>query len=73
VAIELLRDLQRPIMDLPVSGAMDRSFDRSRDDLLTAVNSRRVLDNPMAKQGPVLHQTKHTDVPPGVGVIGCEN
>jgi hypothetical protein len=28
------------------------------------MNRRRVLDNPVTKQRPVLHQSKHTDVPP---------
>jgi hypothetical protein len=32
------------------------------------VNRRCVLDNPVAKQRPVLHQSKHANVPPD-GVI----
>jgi hypothetical protein len=51
-------------MDIPVIRAMDRPFDRSRDDLLVAVNLRRMFDNAVTQQGPVLHQTKNTDAPP---------
>jgi hypothetical protein len=28
------------------------------------MNLRGVLDNPVTKQRPVLHQSKHTNVPP---------
>ena len=64
VAVEALRDLQRAIADFGVIGAMDGAFDRSRHDLLGAVDRRGVLDNPVTKQRPVLHQSTHTDVPP---------
>jgi hypothetical protein len=30
------------------------------------MNCRRVFDNAVAEQGPILHQTKHTDAPPSV-------
>jgi hypothetical protein len=45
-------------------GAMNGTFDRPRDDLLRAVIPRRVFDNPVTKQRPVLHQSEHTHVPP---------
>jgi hypothetical protein len=64
--VQRLRDLQRTFMNLFVGGADDGSFDRSRDDLLVAVNCRRMFENAVAEQGPVLHQTKHTDAPPSV-------
>ena len=64
VAIEPLRDFQRARVNFGVIGAMNGTFDRSRDDLLRAVIPRRVLDNPVTKQRPVLHQSKHTHVPP---------
>ncbi len=66
VAVEALRDLQRAIVDFGVIGAMDGAFDRSRHDLLRAMDRRSMLDNPVTKQRPVLHQAKHTDVPPEV-------
>src|ERR1700744_2864189 len=47
VAIQPLRDLDRAVPDLPIVGAMNRSFDRSRNNLLAAVNNRRVLDDPV--------------------------
>jgi hypothetical protein len=34
------------------------------------MDSRRMLDNPVTKQRPVLHQSKHANVPPG-GVTAC--
>jgi hypothetical protein len=55
VAIKALRNLQGAVADFGVIGAMDGTFDRSRYDLLRAVNGGGVLDNPMAKQRPVLH------------------
>jgi hypothetical protein len=51
-------------MNFGVIGAMNGAFDRPRNDLLGAVKFRGVLDNPMTQQRPVLHQTKHTHVPP---------
>ena len=66
VAIEPLRDFQRACMNFGVIGAMNGTFDRPRDDLLRAVILRRVFDNPVAKQRPVLHQSEHTHFPPMV-------
>jgi len=59
VAIEPLRDFQCAVVNFGVIGAMNGTFDRPRDDLLRAVILRGVLDNPVAQQRPVLHQTKH--------------
>src|SRR3954451_310463 len=60
VALQHLRDLERALVDFGIGGAMNRSLDRSRDNLLLAMNLRCVFDDPVAEQGPVLHQTKHS-------------
>ena len=70
VAVEPLRNLQRALVDFGVIGAMDGTFDRSRHDLLGAMDRRGVLHNPVTQQRPILHQSKHTNVPPG-GVTAC--
>ena len=59
VAFQPLRNFQGARMNFGVIGAMNGAFDRPRDDLLRAVILRGVLDNPVAQQRPVLHQTKH--------------
>ena len=64
VAVEPLRNLQRALVDFGVIGAMDGTFDRSRNDLLRAMDCCGVFDNPVTQQRPVLHQSKHTLVPP---------
>ncbi|MHC2621428.1 hypothetical protein ACVIW2_003460 [Bradyrhizobium huanghuaihaiense] len=64
VALQHLGDLERALVDLGIVGAVDRSLDRSCDHLLLAMNPGGVFDDPVAEQGPVLHQTKHSDVPP---------
>ena len=64
VTLEHLRDLQRALVNLTIGGAMDRSLDRPCDNLLLAMNSGGVFDDPVAEQGPILHQTKHSVVPP---------
>jgi hypothetical protein len=64
VAIESLRDFQGAVANFGVIGAMNGTFDRPRDDLSRAVIPRRVFDNPVTKQRPVLHQSEHTHVPP---------
>jgi hypothetical protein len=51
-------------MNFGVIGPMNGAFDRSRNDFLRAVIFRCVLDDPVTQQRPVLHQTKHTYVPP---------
>ena len=71
VAVEPLRDLQGAVADFRVIGAVDGTFDRSGHDLLGAVNLCGVLDNPVTKQRPVLHQSKHTVVPPDYCVVAC--
>jgi hypothetical protein len=57
-------------VDLPVIGAMDRAFDRSRHDFLRAMDRCGVLDNAVTEQGPILHQAKHANVPPGYVIAG---
>ena len=72
VAVEPLRDFQRAVADLLVIGTMDGAFDRSGYDLLGAMDFCGVLDNPVTKQRPVLHQSKHTVVPPEC-VVACRS
>jgi hypothetical protein len=60
-------------MNFGVIGAMNGAFDRPRDDLLRAVILRRVFDNPMAKQRPVLHQSEHTHFPPMVLFVAARS
>src|SRR4051794_13011571 len=64
VALQHLRDLEGTLVDFGIVGAMDRPFNRARHDLLLAMNPGGVFDDPVAEQGPTLHQTKHSDVPP---------
>src|SRR5262249_45165113 len=59
VALQHLRTLQGVLVNFGVIGPDDGAFDRARHDLLRAVIGRGVLDDPVAEQGPVLHQTKH--------------
>src|SRR4029078_13711062 len=66
IAVQPLRYFQRAHMNFGLIGAMNWTFDRPRDDFLRAVILRSVLDNPMAKQRPVLHQSKHTHFPPKI-------
>src|SRR5260370_5101 len=70
VEIQPLRRLHRAIANFGVICTMDGAFDRPRHDFLRSMDSSRVLDNPVTKQRPVLHQSKHTNVPPG-GVTAC--
>ncbi|MGY4486337.1 hypothetical protein ACVWWR_005528 [Bradyrhizobium sp. LM3.2] len=72
-ALQHLRDLERALVDLGIICAMDRSFDRARDDLLLAMNPGGVFDDPVAEQGPVLHQTKHSVVPPRSRWADCRS
>src|SRR5437870_6961953 len=64
VALQHLRDFQRALVNFGVIGADNRAFDRAGDDLLRSVIPGRVLDNPVAQQRPILHQTTHPNVPP---------
>jgi len=48
-------------VDFGVVGADNGTFDRTSDDFLRAVIGRRVLDDTMTEQGPILHQTKHAN------------
>src|SRR4051794_187572 len=73
VALQHLRDLERALVDFAIGGAMDRSLDRSRDDLLLAMNPGSVFDDPVAEQGPILHQTEHSVVPPRIRWAGCRS
>ena len=64
-AIKHLRNLEGAGVDLCVIRAMDGPLDRSRNDFLRAMNLCGMFDDPLAEQRPILHQTKHSNVPPG--------
>ena len=64
VLVQPLRHLERALADLPVVRRVDRAFDRARDDRPAAVLDRGMVDDAMAQQRPILHQTEH-GVPPG--------
>ena len=64
IALQHLRNFQRTLVNFGVIGADDGAFDRAGDDLLGAMILGRVLDNPVAQQRPILHQTTHPKVPP---------
>jgi len=64
VAFQPLRDLQRAFVDFAIIGAVDGTFNRPCDDLLCPVKLCGMFENPVTQQRPVLHQPKHTDVPP---------
>src|SRR3984957_10821303 len=64
VAFQPLRDLQRALVDFSIIGAMDGTFDRPCNDFLLAMDGRRVLENSVTQQRPVLHQSQHRDIPP---------
>src|SRR5262249_54167779 len=57
--LEPLCHLQGARSDLAVGGAVDRSLDRAGHDLAVAVLDRGVIDDAMAQQRPVLHQSLH--------------
>src|SRR5207237_9434930 len=71
VALQHLRNFQRTLVNFGVIGADDGSLDRSGDDLLRSVIPGRVLDNPVAQQRPILHQTTHPNVPPDRYGLSC--
>ena len=73
VAVQPLRYFQCACMNFGVIGAMNGAFDRPRDYLLRAVVLRRVFDNPMAQQRPVLHQSEHTHFPPMVLFVAARS
>jgi hypothetical protein len=57
--LEPLRDLEGTLAHLAVIGAVDRALDGARDDLAIAMLSGGVVDDLMAQQRPILHQSKH--------------
>ncbi|MEY9315059.1 hypothetical protein ABIF29_001858 [Bradyrhizobium elkanii] len=73
VAFQALRDLQCAGMDLGVGGAMNGAFDRPRHDFLRAVIFGGVLNNLVTQQRPILHQTKHTQIPPRSSRMICRH
>jgi hypothetical protein len=63
VRIEPLGDAQRAGAQLAIVRAMDRPFHRAGDDFSTAMMLRRVIDQLVAKQRPILHQPAHRSLP----------
>ncbi len=57
--VELLGNAQRPRADFLVVGAVDRPLDRARHHLPPAMIDRRMVQELVAKQRPVLHQSQH--------------
>lgn len=52
----------RPRVQSRVRGADDRPFDAAGDDLALPMPARRVIENAIDGQGPVLHQAKQSSV-----------
>ena len=63
VAVEALGDLQGAGADLRIVGGHQRAFDRARMDAARTVVQCRVIDDAMAQQRPVLHQSQHGSLP----------
>ncbi len=59
VAFEPLRHPQAPGADLAVIRGMDRSLDRAGNHRPLAMIDRGVIDDAMAQQRPILHQSEH--------------
>src|SRR5205814_8118530 len=59
VLLEPLRDLERACAHFRIGGRMHRALDRPREDAALGVVDGRVVDDPMAQQRPVLHQSAH--------------
>jgi hypothetical protein len=62
--LEPLRDFQRALAHLAIVGAVDRTFDRAGDHLRGCRAGSRRVDDAMAQQRPVLHQSEHWASPP---------
>ena len=56
-------DLARAPMHVGIGGSHDWTFHRARHDLACAVLGCRVVENLVAQQRPVLHQSEHC-IPP---------
>ena len=67
--LQPLRDLQRALADFTVIGAVNRAFDRARDHLAIAMLDCGMVDDAMAQQRPILHQSEHSVPPPGFRFI----
>jgi hypothetical protein len=65
VPIKALRNLQRSPPQCGVSRGVDRAFDRTRHDLPFGMVAGCVINDAMAEQRPILHQSKH-DIPSGI-------
>ena len=63
VRIEPLCHPERSRAQRPIVGAVNRPFDRARDDLALAMMLCRVIDQLVAKQRPILHQPAHRSLP----------
>jgi hypothetical protein len=60
LAGEQLRDLLRAGADTGIGGAHDRPFHRARDDLAVRVLAGSEIDDLVADERPLLHQSKHS-------------
>jgi hypothetical protein len=63
VPFQPLRDTQCAGADFGVIGAVQRPFDRARDHRAVGVIDRGMVDDPVAKQRPILHETEHENPP----------
>src|SRR5215211_4948047 len=58
-ALQALRNFERACTDAGIGGTMHRAFDRARHHLARAMLDRRMVDDAMAEERPILHQSKH--------------
>jgi hypothetical protein len=59
VLFQPLRHPQCAAPDLGIIGGMDRPLDRARDHRPLGMEGGGVIDDAMAQQRPILHQSKH--------------
>jgi hypothetical protein len=59
VLFQALCQLQRAATDRCIIRAVDRAFYRPRNDFALAMKQASMVDNLVAKQRPILHQTEH--------------
>src|SRR3954467_14147547 len=59
ILFQALGHAERTTPNIRIVRAMHRPFDGARDDLAPAVLDRRMVDDPVQEQRPILHQTPH--------------
>ena len=57
-----VREPRRPRLGVPIGVAVNRPFDRARDDLAAAIEARRVFEDRTDVQGDVHHQAAHRHI-----------